>query len=106
MSTSLLLLASAALLMAQSSLTQTWNGLLIDDACRSANVTAKCGASTDTKAFGFEADGKYFKLDAAGTQKAQSALAARSKDAGPDVKVAVTGSVEAGLLRVTALELQ
>lgn len=103
----MLLLVSAALLAAQSTLDQTWNGLLIDDACRMANVTAKCGASTDSKSFGLEsADGKYFKLDAGGNAKAQTALAARAKDAGPDVKVAVTGSVDGHTLKVASLELK
>lgn len=106
MSTSLLLLASAALLAAQSSLTQTWNGLLIDDACRAANVSAKCSASSDTRAFGFESGGKYFRLDAGGATKAQAALAARVKDAGADVKVAVTGSLDGDTLKVASLELK
>lgn len=44
--------------------TQSWNGVLIDADCKTANASDKCEVTETTKTFGFQtAEGKCLNLD-------------------------------------------
>jgi hypothetical protein len=103
---SILLFAAAAVLAAQATVNLTWNGSLLDDSCRTQNVSAQCGISDDTKAFGIQTeDGKYFKLDADGNTIARAALKEQKKTDG-EVKASVSGSLDGSTIKVASVQVR
>jgi hypothetical protein len=105
MSTSILILAAAAMLSAQSSTNLTWNGSLIDESCHATSAAAQCEVDEQTRAFGVKTDdGKYFKLDIDGNNKAREALTAQKKSG--SIKVAVSGLLEGETIKVATLQIR
>jgi hypothetical protein len=106
MSNSILIFAAAAgLLAAQSNVGTTWNGSLLDDSCRSTNITAKCEITAQTSMFGVATDdGRYFKLDVSGNAKAREALAEKKKTG--SVMVDVDGQLDGEMIKVTAIKIR
>ena len=105
MSTSILVFAAAALLAAQETPNLNWSGLLLDDNCRTASSSARCDVNGDTRAFGIQTDdGKYFKLDIDGNNKARAALAAGKKTG--EVKATVSGLLDGKTIKVATVQVR
>ena len=105
MSASILVFAAAALLAAQETVNLNWSGLLLDESCRAANSSAQCAVSGETKAFGIQTeDGKYFKLDIGGNNKARAALDASRKTG--EVRASVSGLLDGETIKVATVEVR
>jgi len=85
---------------------QSWTGFLMDADCRAGNATAKCEVSEATKTFGFQtADGKYWKLDEAGSAKVRTAIDGSTNKTGL-IKASVSGSMDGETLVVDSVRIE
>jgi hypothetical protein len=90
-----------------------WSGKLIDGSCYDKQQTsAGCDASSATKNFALDVDGKVFKLDSAGNEKAAAALKNRadriadpSKPVSPEVMAKVEGTESGGTIAVETIDV-
>jgi hypothetical protein len=90
----------------------TWNGKLLDAACVEQEKGAKpCDATSSTAAFILDANGKQYKLDAAGSAKVAAALKSRADRSAPgkpaeaSVNAKITGKMEGDSITVETVEV-
>ena len=91
---------------------ETWsNASLVDTHCAAKDKVAKdpdshtrdCDLMCEKNGFGIFADGKYYKFDKAGSEKAVEALKASKQD--DHIRVNVTGTLAGDTIEVSSLEL-
>ena len=95
---------------------ESWNGKLIDAAChdrsqqnpaesKQKSEVASCDATASTTSFAIEtADGKVFKLDAAGNAKAATALKGNPDNKSP--QATVSGSMDGQTVKVDSISIR
>jgi hypothetical protein len=90
----------------------SWTGKLMDADCHAKEKGAKaCDAMGSTTSFAVNANGKVYRLDAAGNQKAATALknrADRSADPskpGAAITAKITGTATGDVITVDTVEL-
>jgi hypothetical protein len=101
----------AAVLVMSSAfcLADTFTGKLVDAICKASNEgkdasMASCAATAATHLFAIELqNAKVLNLDAAGNEKAASALKNTQKT---DLRATVTGSLNGSTVKVETIELQ
>ncbi len=96
------------LFFALSAMGETWNGTVIDLMClhqTAARHRRGCALNCAGSGFGLVmANGRVYKLDAAGNTKAVEALKASEKDS--DLRAKVTGELKGEVIRVDSLDLE
>jgi len=89
-------------------LAETWSGHLMDTMCKGKDVathTKKCVIGCSKSGLGLmTSDGKYYKFDAAGSEKALAALKESSRDV--DIKASVTGKLEGETITLEKIVIQ
>ena len=105
-------LCALAAVCAGLAVADTWSGKLMDAGCYAKENGAKaCDAMSATTAFAVDVNGKVYKLDDAGNQKAAAALknrADRSADPGKPgsaVIAKITGTASGDVITVDTVEL-
>jgi hypothetical protein len=95
---------------------ESWTGKLIDAACHdrsqqnpadpnSKSEIASCEASGSTTSFALQtADGKVYKLDAAGNAKASTALKGNPANKAPSAEI--SGSMEGQTVKVDSISVR
>jgi hypothetical protein len=101
------LLAAAAFAQAppaQGTQTQSWNGSLVDSACKESNPTQDCRASGTTSSFGiYTSENKLLKFDQKGNDMAKAELQKAGTSAPSAVRV--TGTLQGDTIQVASLNL-
>jgi hypothetical protein len=86
-------------------LAETWNGKLVDAACKDqakqSNQSSACTPTAATNSFGIEVQGgRVLKLDATGNAKSEAAI----RDGKMSAKV--TGTLEGDTVKVESMDFQ
>ena len=112
---SIVKLTLAVGVFAAFSYAENWTGKLIDAAChdqqkpaadsKEKSNLASCEASASTTSFAIQtADGKVYKLDAAGNAKASTALKGNPANKAPSAEV--SGSMEGQTVKVDSISVR
>ena len=106
-------IATTAAIFATLSLAEDWTGKLLDTSCLDQKKDiATCQANGMTTGFALQVEGKTYRLDDTGNQKAIAALknrADRSTDpaaAAAPVNAKITGTRDGQVLKVDSIEVQ
>ncbi len=107
-------LLTLSLTFAAFAFADSWSGKLIDHSCYEKQQSATgCDATGATKSFALEVSGKVYKLDAAGNQKASTALKSRadraadpSKPQSSEIMAKVDGTERGGTITAENIEVQ
>jgi hypothetical protein len=96
-----------------SAIAANFSGMLLDSSCYDKQKQADaCAASSATTSFAIQANGEVYKLDAAGNQKAATAVKNRADRANPNEKQSahlmakVEGTEKDGTITVTSIDVQ
>jgi len=96
------------MLFAAAGFAETWNGTLVDVACKNndlANHTRECALSCAKSGYGIVlSDGKFIKFDETGNAAALRALKNSQKE--KDLKATVSGTLKDGVIQVSAVNLE
>jgi|SRR6185437_7576670 len=106
-------LAAAAAVFCGLALAESWTGPLVDASCADQQKDVKaCQPTATTKMYAIQVDGKFYKLDEAGTAKATEALknradrAANPNEAPAPITAKVSGTKDGDVIRVDTVEVQ
>ena len=109
-----LLLVTYSAVFSVLALAESWSGKLLDSTCYEQHKkVAACDPTGTTTAFGLEASGTVYKLDAAGNSKASAALKNRAdrgtdpaKPQAKEVMAKVDGTEKGGVIAVESIDVQ